>query len=89
MKYHRFLKDKCNIETIVGHNYEDIILEMHDHYKEVFARAQTLALADEPKQTFNFATNDNPNYWCNKLKKTTQVYNKSAKREVYQKMNFT
>ena len=88
IEYHKNLKDKCNIKTIVRHNYEDIILEIHDHYKEVFARAPTIALADEPKQTFNFATNDNPSYWCNKLKNHTGLA-ESARREVYQKMSFT
>ena len=82
IEYHKNLKEKCNIKTIVGHNYEDIILEIHDHYKEVFARAQTLALADEPKQTFNFATNDNPNYWCNKLKNHTGLQQECEKRGI-------
>ena len=81
MKYHRFLKDKCNIETIVGHNYEDIIIETHDHYKEVFVRAQTAALTDKPK-TVNFATNENPQYWCNKLKNHTGLQEECEKRGI-------
>ena len=64
--YHKHLKDKCNIETIVGCSYEEIILEIHDHYKEVFARAQTPAIKDKSK-TYNFAENEKPMYWCKKL----------------------
>ena len=87
-EYHKNLKEKCNIKTIVGHNYEDIILEIHDHYKEVFARAPTIALADEPKQTFNFATNDNPNYWCNKLKNHTGLQEECDKKRYIKRRVF-
>lgn len=66
-KSHRHLKDNCNVETIVGHNYDDIVIEIHDHYKRVFARAQRRALTDQPK-TYDFSTNENPQYWLNKMK---------------------
>ena len=66
IEYHKNLKDKCNIETIVGHNYEDIIIAIHDHYKTVYARAQSPAIKDKPK-TYNFAENEKPMYWCKKL----------------------
>ena len=69
-EYHKNLKDNCNVKTIVGHHYEDIIIAIHDHYKEVFVRAQTPALTDKPK-TFNFSTNESPQYWCNKFKNHT------------------
>ena len=82
LKYHETLKDNCNVKTIVGNNYEDIIIDIHDHYKEVFSRARTLAVADEPKQTFNFATNDNPQYWCNKLKNYTGLAAECEKRGI-------
>ena len=49
LEYHKNLKQHCNVETIVGHNYDDIVIAIHDHYKEVLARAQTPAVADQPK----------------------------------------
>ena len=78
IEYHKNLKDKCNVKTIVGHNYEDIIIEIHDHYKEVFVRAQTAALTDKPKPV-NFATNENPQYWCKK-QNLTVLYQECDKR---------
>lgn len=67
INYHKNLKQHCNIETIVGHNYDEIIIAIHEHYKKVLARAQTPAITDKPKK-YNFATNDNPQYWYNKLR---------------------
>ena len=78
VKYHETLKEKCNVKTIVGDNYEEIIIEIHDHYKEIFARAQP----DEPVKTFNFSTNDNPQYWCNKLKNHTGLHEECEKRGI-------
>ena len=75
IEYHTMLKDNCNIKAIVGCNYEEIIISIHDHYKEVLSRA----LTDEPK-TLNFATNDNPQYWCNKLKNHSGFQEECEKR---------
>jgi hypothetical protein len=47
--YHKHFKNKCNVKTIVGHNYEDIIIAIHDYYKEVFAGAQTPGIKDKQK----------------------------------------
>ncbi len=69
------LKDNCNIKTIVGCSYEEITISIHDHYKEVLSRA----LIDETK-TLNFATNDNPQYWCNKLKNHSGFQEECQKR---------
>ena len=48
IKYHEVLKDQCNIETIVGHEYDKIITKIAVHYERVFARAKTLAITDKP-----------------------------------------
>ena len=60
-EHHKHLKEQCNVETIVGNEYEEIIIAIHDHYKEVFARAsrgvqrdQTPALQGNTK-THNFS----------------------------------
>ena len=41
-----------------------------------------LAIKDEPVKTFNFATNDNPSYWCNKLKNHTGLHEECEKRGI-------
>jgi len=83
VKYHKLLKDQCNIETIVGHEYDKIIIQIALHYNEVFARAKPLAITDKP-QNYDFSTNNNPQYWCNKLKNKTSLVNECAKRELSQ-----
>ena len=75
------MKDKCNIETIVGHEYDRIITEIAVHYERVFTRAKTLAIADKPRN-YDFSTNDNPQYWCNKLKNKQGLVDECAKREL-------
>ncbi len=54
---HKHLKEECKIDTIVGCIYEDIIIEMHDHYKTVFAKAQTTAIQDKAN-AYNFAKSE-------------------------------
>ena len=78
VKYHETLKDNCNVNTIVGNNYEEIIIQIHDHYKEICARAQPV----DPVKTFNFSTNENPQYWCNKLKNHTGLAEECEKRGI-------
>ena len=68
-KYKYKLEHTCNVKVLISCDYDEIILTIHDHYKEVFAKAQTPAIADQAK-TYNFATNENPQYWCNKLRST-------------------
>jgi prophage antirepressor-like protein len=81
-EYHSTLKNNCNIETVVGHDYDDIILAIHDHYKEVFARAQTPAIADRPEQNYNFATNESPKYWVKKLSNGRALMQECEKRGI-------
>ena len=83
VKYHKLLKDQCNIETIVGHEYDKIIIQIALRYQEVFARAKPLAITDKP-QNYDFSTNNNPQYWCKKLKNKTSLVNECGKRELPQ-----
>ena len=83
VNYHKLVKDQCNIETIVGHEYDKIIIQIALHYQEVFARAKPLAITDKP-QNYDFSTNSNPQYWCNKLKNTTSLVDECAKRDLPQ-----
>ena len=80
-QYHKILEDQCNIETIVEHDYDTIIIKIALHYQKVFARAKTLAITDRPKK-YDFSTNDNPQYWCNKLKNKQGLVDECAKREL-------
>ena len=70
------LELKCRVPTIVSSDYDDVILHIHDHYKEVFARVQP----QSPK-THDFSTNDNLKYWCNK-QNLTQLYGECDKRGI-------
>jgi anti-repressor protein len=79
--YHDVLKYQCNIETIVGHEYDKIIIQIALHYQQVFARAQTLAITDKP-QNYDFSKNSDPQYWCNKLKNKQCLIDECTKREI-------
>ena len=67
VEYKDALELNCKVQTIVSCDYDNIIIELHDHYEEVFARARTPVLTDQPK-TYDFSTNENPQYWLNKMK---------------------
>ena len=78
-EYHKHLKEQSNIDTIVGCVYDDIIIEMHDHYKTVFAKAQTPAIQ---AKAYNFAKNENPQYWCKKLGSKPALLEECEKRHI-------
>ena len=59
------LELNCKVRTIVGCDYDNIIIRVHDHYKEVFSRANQ-PIGQPPKKPTNFATNEDPAYWCKK-----------------------
>jgi prophage antirepressor-like protein len=81
VKYHKLLKEQCNIETIVDHEYDKIIIKIALHYQDVFARAQLPALTDKP-QNYDFSKNSDPQYWCNKLKNKQCLIDECTKREI-------
>ncbi len=41
-----------------------------------------LVISDETIQTFNFASHENTNYWCNKLKNHTGLHGECEKRGI-------
>ncbi len=59
----------------MGCIYEDIIIEMHDHYKSVFAKAQTPAIQDKA-----LAKHENPQDWCNKFGNKSALLEEGEKR---------
>jgi prophage antirepressor-like protein len=81
INYHKLLKDDCNIETIVDHEYDKIIIQIALHYQEVFTRAKNLAITDKP-QNYDFSKNPDPRYWCNKLKNKQGLVDECAKRQI-------
>ena len=90
-EYHKHLKEQSNIDTIVGCIYEDIIIEMHDHYKTVFEKAQIPAIQDKKEHT-RFCKKRNPQYGGKKLGSKPALLHECEKRhisahEVYIKSN--
>ncbi len=74
----------CNVTTFVTNDYDEVVIVLHEHYKKIQQEdTKLLAIKDEPQpKTFNFATNDNPNYWCNKLKNHTGLQQECEKRGI-------
>ena len=48
IEYHLKLKSNSNIETIVGCNYDDIIIQIQDHYDKMLTKTKSLAIQDTP-----------------------------------------
>ena len=72
MEYLDNLEINCRPKTILSCDYDAVIIQMHEHYIDVFARAQTPALADKPAE-YCFSANENPQYWLNKLKNRREL----------------
>ena len=79
--YHKHSEEECNVDTIVGYAYEDIIIEIHDHYKTEFPATQTQATQDKTS-AYNFAKNENPQYWCKKLGSKPALLEECEKRHI-------
>ena len=81
MEYLDNLEINCRSKTILSCDYDTVIIQMHEHYIDVFARAQTPAIRDKPTE-YDFSTNENPQYWCNKLKNHTAFHKECDKRGI-------
>ena len=53
----------------MSNNYEEVIIFLHEHYKDVKeTHNMLLAIEDQPRAArINFSRDENPAYWCNKL----------------------
>ena len=80
--YHEHLLSKCHVQTFVSNSYEEVVIALHEHYKEVFARTKTLAIVDTQEEEYDFSTNSRPNYWMAKLKNKTALIRECDKRGV-------
>jgi prophage antirepressor-like protein len=80
--YHEHLLSKCHVQTLVSNSYEEVVIALHEHYKEVFARTKTLAIVDTQEEEYDFSTNSRPNYWMAKLKNKTALIRECDKRGV-------
>jgi hypothetical protein len=78
MEYHEHLWSQCHVKTIVSSSYNEVIVALEEHYKEVFPRAKLLAIADE--ETYDFSTNSSPNHWMRKLRNKTALLKECDKR---------
>ncbi len=75
------LTDSSEIETTVKHNYEEIIIAIHDHCKVVFAKAQMPVVTDK-SNTFSFQRTK-PTRLVQRILKPNRVA-----RRVREKMSF-
>jgi hypothetical protein len=80
--YHEHLLSKCHVQTLVSNSYEEVVIALHEHYKEVFARTKTLAIVDTQEEEYDFSTNSRPNYWMARLKNKTALIRECDKRGV-------
>ena len=80
--YHEHLLSKCHVQTFVSNSYEEVVIALHEHYKEVFARTKTLAIVDTQEEEYDFSTNSRPNYWMARLKNKTALIRECDKRGV-------
>ncbi|MFM7986245.1 MAG: hypothetical protein ACKPKO_43725, partial [Candidatus Fonsibacter sp.] len=60
----------CNVATLVSSNYDEIIIFLHEHYKDVNETHKMLPAIEEQPRTahhIDFSRNESPAYWCKKL----------------------
>jgi len=73
---------KCRVKTFASSKYEEIVIALHEHYREVSMRAQILAIADKRDEEYDFSTNSNPKYWLNRLKNKAALIKECKKRGI-------
>jgi len=77
--YHERLLQKCHVKTIVSNSYEEVVIALHMHYKEVMVPP---AIVDKQEEEYDFSTNRNPNHWIRRLKNKTALLKECDKRGV-------
>ena len=77
--YHERLLTRCHVKTIVSNSYEEVVIALHEHYKEVMVLP---AIADKQEEDYDFSTNRNPNHWIRKLKNKTALLKECDKRGI-------
>jgi prophage antirepressor-like protein len=80
--YHERLLQKCHVKTVVSSKYEEVVIALHEHYKEVLARAQLPAIADIQEEEHDFSTSSNQKFWIRKLKNKTALLKECDKRGI-------
>jgi hypothetical protein len=68
----------CSVETLVSNKYDDIIIWLHDHFREV---GQKMILPIN-NVSYDFSINCNPKYWTNRLKNKANLINECKKRNI-------
>ena len=80
--YHERLLQKCHVKTVVSSKYEEVVIALHEHYKEVLARSQLPAIADIQEEEHDFSTSSNQKFWIRKLKNKTALLKECDKRGI-------
>ena len=81
-EYHERLLLKCYVKTFVSNKYEEVVIALHEHYKEVLVRAQLPAIADQRGEEHDFSTSSNLKHWIRKLKNKTALLKECDKRGI-------
>ena len=77
--FHDRLLTHCHVKTIVSNSYEEVVIALHEHYKEVMVLP---AIADKQEEDYDFSTNRNPKHWIRKLKNKTALLKECDKRGI-------
>ena len=59
----------CNVATLVSNSYEEVVVFLHENYKDVKETHKTLlAIGDKQHaKRIDLSRNDSPTYWCRQL----------------------
>ena len=82
IKQDEFIKrlNVCNISTFVSNEYDDVIIWLNDHYREVEKKQiQMLPINDV---SYDFSTKSNPKYWKYRLRNKANLIKECKKRNI-------
>ena len=82
IKQDEFIKrlNVCNISTFVSNEYDDVIIWLNDHYREVEKKQiQMLPINDV---SYDFSTKSNPKYWKYRLRNKANLIKECKKRNM-------
>ncbi len=82
LEYRERLLLKCHVKTFVSSNYEEIVIALREHYREVSTRARILAITDKREEEYDCSTNSNPKCWLNRLKNKAALIKERKKRGI-------
>ncbi|MFM7980420.1 MAG: hypothetical protein ACKPKO_13990, partial [Candidatus Fonsibacter sp.] len=68
----------------VSNNYEDVVVFVHEHYKDVKkTNNMLLVIEDQPRAArIDFPRTENPAYWCHKLQNKESLLKECKYRDM-------